>query len=232
MKKIAFLIFIAAMAIGICIAYASGSVTPSRTWFNFSFGKGVKGSGVVKTETRDLPKFTGIDFGGAIEMEITAQDTQRVEIETDDNFLPLITTEVKGDTLYISSEKRLNWNSPVRMRISVEDLDSLNISGASKATATNIKAENFKLDVSGASKVKIEGEAASLGVEASGACRVEAQNFKTVKVDARASGASKVLVFATDSVKAEASGASNVTYSGNPKNVTKNSSGASSISSN
>jgi hypothetical protein len=232
MKKIGFLIFISAIVIGICIAYATGSVGPSRSWVNFSFGGGVKGSGNIKTETRDLPKFTGIDSGGAVEMEITAQKTQHVEIETDDNILPLITTEVKGDTLYISSEKRLSWNNPVKIRISVEDLDSLNISGASKAVATNVKADNFKLDISGASKVKLEGEAASFDAESSGASRVEAENFKAVKVNARASGASKVLVFAADSVKADASGASCITYSGNPKNVTKNSSGASSVSSN
>jgi len=231
MKKIAFLIFIAAITIGICIAYASGTVSSSRSWFSFGFG-GVKGSGNIKTETRDLPKFTAVDFGGAIEMEIVAQKTQSVEIETDDNILPLITTEVKGDTLYISNQQKINWHSRVKVRISVEDLNSLDISGASKTVATNIKSDNFKLNVSGASKVKLEGEAASLDADASGASRIEADNFKAAKVSAHASGASKVLVFATESVRAEASGASNVTYSGNPKSVSKNSSGASSISSN
>ncbi len=231
MKKIAFLIFIAAIAIGICVAYASGTVSSSRSWFNFSFG-GVKGSGNIKTETRDLPKFTAIDFGGAIEMEVTAGKAQSVEIETDDNILPLITTEVKGDTLYISSQKRYRNSKSVRVRINLEELNSLEVSGASKAVATDVRSDNFKVNVSGASKVKLAGEGASLTADASGASRVEAENFKAVKVAAHASGASRVLVFASETVKADASGASNVTYSGNPKNVTKHSSGASSISSN
>lgn len=231
MKKIAFLIFIAAITIGICIAYASGTVSSSRSWFGFSFG-GVKGSGNIKTETRDLPKFTAVDFGGAIEMEIVAQKTQSVEIETDDNILPLITTEVKGGTLYISNQQRINWHSKVKVRISVEDLDSLDISGASKTVATNIKSDNFKVSVSGASKVKLEGEASSFNADASGASRIDADNLKAAKVDAHASGASKISVFAAESIRADASGASGITYSGNPKSVSKHSSGASSVSSN
>jgi hypothetical protein len=234
MKKIAFLIFVAAIVLGIGLAYATGSVSKAGSWmsFNFSVGSGIKGSGNIKSETRDLPKFTTVDFGGAIEMEITAQKDQRVEIETDDNILPLITTEVKGDTLYISNEQKINWHNPVKVRISVRELDGLNVSGASKTDASNIKSDTFKLDVSGASKIKLAGEANSLSAEASGASRIDATDLKALKASANASGASKILVNATDSVDADASGASGITYSGNPKNVKKNASGASSVNAN
>ncbi len=232
MKKLAFLIFIVAIAIGISLAYATGNVSNANSWMTFKFDRGVKGSGVIKTETRELPKFSAVDFGGAIEMEIVAQKDQRVEIEADDNILPLITTEVKGGTLYISNQQRINWHSKVKVRISVTDLNSLNVSGASKANASNIKCDNFKLDVSGASKIKLDGETNNLSVEASGASRVEASDLKAVKATADASGASKIYVNATESVEADASGASGISYSGNPKNVKKNASGASSVSSN
>jgi hypothetical protein len=43
------------------------------------------------------------------------------------------------------------------------------------------------------------------------------------------SGASHVTVNATEEIKAEASGASKVSYVGEPKNVIKNTSGASSV---
>jgi len=232
MKKLAFLIFIAAITIGICISYATGSVAPSRSWINFSFGRGVKGSGNVKAETRDLPKFTNIDLGNAVEMEITAQKSQNVEIETDDNILPLIATEVKGDTLYISNQQRISWCSPVSVKISMDQLDGLNVSGAAKVNAANIRSDNFKLDISGASKVKLNGEAGNLNAEASGASRIDAENLRSAKVRAEASGASKVIVSASESIDAKASGASNVTYSGNPANVNKKSSGASSVTQN
>ncbi len=232
MKKLAFLIFVVAIVIGIGLAYATGNVSNASSWMSFKFDRGVKGSGVVKTETRELPKFSAVDFGGAIELEIVAQKDQRVEIEADDNILPLINTEVKGDTLYISNQQRINWHSKVKVRISVQDLNSLNVSGASKASAANIKCDNFKLDVSGASKISLAGETNNLSVEASGASRVEASDLKATKATAEASGASKIYVNATESVEADASGASGISYSGNPKNVKKSASGASSVSSN
>jgi hypothetical protein len=232
MKKLAFLIFVAAIVIGICLAYATGNVGNASPWMSFKFGGGVKGSGVVKTETRELPKFSAVDFGGAIEMEIVAQKDQTVVIEADDNILPLITTEVKGDTLYISNQQRINWHSKVKVRISVQDLNALNVSGASKANAINIKSDNFKLDVSGASKINLAGETNNLSIEASGASRIDANDLKAVKATAEASGASKIYVNATESVEADASGASGISYSGNPKNVKKNASGASSVSAN
>lgn len=231
MKKLAFLIFIAAITIGICISYATGNVGSTGSWLKFSLG-GVRGSGNVITQTREVPKFTGIDFGGAMSVEIVAQKSQSVEIETDDNIMPLITTEVKGDTLYISNAQKISWHNPVKVRISVEDLDSLNVSGASKANATNIKADTFKLDVSGASKIKLEGEAVTFNADSSGASKIDAEDLKAARVKASASGACKISVFATDSVDADASGASKVSVSGNPKTVNKRTSGASSVSQN
>lgn len=230
MKRLALLVFIAALTIGLCVAYATGTVSSSGSWLKFSFGKGIRGSGNVVTETRNVPKFTGVDFGGAMNVDIIAQRSQNVEIETDDNLVPLITTEVHGETLYITNTQKINWNSRVKVRINVEDLESLNVSGASKASATAIKSENFKIGVSGASKVTLDGEATSLNADSSGASKIDAENFRVVNAKADASGASKITVFASDSIDANASGASKVSYAGNPKTVNKKASGASKVS--
>jgi hypothetical protein len=231
MKKIALLIFIAAIAIGICISYATGNVGSARSWIKFGFG-GVKGSGNIKTETRDVPKFTGIDLSGAIEMEVTAQKSQSVEIETDDNILPLITTEVKNGMLYISNQQKVNWSSPIKVRISVENLDALNASGVVKVNASGIKSDKFTLDASGASKINLDGDTNALSIDTSGASVINAENLKSVNADVDASGACKVSVYASESVDADASGVSKINYSGSPKTVNKKSSGASSVSAN
>jgi hypothetical protein len=233
MKKLALSIFIVAVTAGVGISYATGSVgswTPS--WLSFNFG-GVRGSGVIKTETRDVPKFTSIDIGGAADLEVTAQKSQNVEIETDDNLLPLITTEVKNGTLYISNTEKISWNrGGLKVRISVDQLNGLDLSGASKANVTGIRSDSFKLKASGASKVTLAGEASALDIDTSGASVVSAENLKSAKADVDASGACKVSVFATENIDADASGASRITYSGSPKSVNKKSSGASSVSGN
>lgn len=230
MKRLALLAFIAALTVGICVAYATGTVSSAGSWIKFGFGKGIRGSGNVITETRNVPKFTGIDTGGAISLEVVAQKSQNVEIETDDNLMPLITTEVHGDKLYINNTQKINWNSRIKVRISVDQLESLNISGASKAVVSDVKTSDFKVYVSGASKVQIDGEATNLDADSSGASKIDAENFRVASAKADASGASKITVFASERVDANASGASKISYAGNPANVTKKASGASKVS--
>ncbi len=87
----------------------------------------------------------------------------------------------------------------------------------------------LQLQASGASKIKIDGEAKTLETNSSGASGIDAENLVADNAKAEASGASSVTVNAVNNVEAIASGASTVTYAGNPKNITQNSSGASTI---
>ena len=66
---------------------------------------GVRGSGVRKTEKRDLPSFTAIETIGAFEVQVNCQKPASFEIEADDNILPLIQTEVRNGVLRVSSTK-------------------------------------------------------------------------------------------------------------------------------
>jgi hypothetical protein len=83
--------------------------------------------------------------------------------------------------------------------------------------------------MSGASKVELNGEANNLTIDSSGASKINAENLKVANAAIDVSGASHVTVNATEEIKAEASGASKVSYLGEPKNVIKNTSGASSV---
>ena len=68
-------------------------------------GKGIKGSGTIKTEKRELGAFTSVETTGAYEIQITCQQRQSLEIEGDDNILPIIRTEVRDGVLHISNEQ-------------------------------------------------------------------------------------------------------------------------------
>ena len=94
---------------------------------------------------------------------------------------------------------------------------------------TNLKNDSLKVDASGASKVKVDGETKNLDVELSGASRLDAENLKSENVSVDASGASNANVFVAGDLKVDLSGASHVNYSGNPKNLEKSTSGASSV---
>ena len=230
MKKIGIIIFILALAVGVVISsvFSVGNYIKSPVSLSFGFGK-IKGSGDVITETRELSGFKSIDVGGAFAVEIIAQRKFSVEVIADDNIVPLIETEVSGGELQIGRKKRFSTRSRVKIRIYAPDIDNLDISGASSVSLIDIKNELLKIDSSGASKIKIEGETNRLVIDTSGACRIDTSKLAAQKVLVDASGASRVMVNANENLTVDLSGASSVKYSGKPKKINKKTSGASSI---
>lgn len=228
MKKLGLIVFIAAL-IGSLItvsAVTGNSLLPSLPKFFVR----IKGSGNLQTERREVPTFTAVKIGGAAHIEIRAGEEQSVEIETDDNLLEITKTYVKNDTLHIERRGKIWTSSPLRVRITVAELKRLHLSGASKADVKNVRADNFELDLNGASKVSLQGEAATFVADMSGASNLDAENFLTAKTVVEASGASKAAVFVTETLTADASGASKILYTGNPKTVREDESGASRVS--
>ncbi len=230
MKKIGIIIFIVALIVGVTFANLFSWGKTSAKIFNFSvnFG-GVKGSGNVQTEKRSVADFNAIEAGGIFDVEVIAQKEFSVEVEADDNLLQFIKTEVEGETLRLSTEKSISTKSRIRVRISAPNIENLKVSGASKLSLTNLKNDSLKVDASGASKIKVDGETGNLEVELSGASRLDAENLKSENVNVDGSGASRASVNVAGDLKADLSGASKVTYTGNPRNLEKSTSGASSV---
>ena len=229
MKKIGILIFLGAAILGVILNgfFSFGQV--GQKFFNVSFNKKVKGSGNVVTENRDIRDFKGIDVSGVFQVEITAQKDFDIEIQADDNLLPLIRTEVRNGVLHLETEGSLSCDNGLNVRISAPDINQIDASGASKVYLTDLRSSELRVDTSGASKINLSGETAQLFVEVSGASSVDAENLKADMADVNSSGASRVSTFAVNDLRAHASGASKVVYTGSPKNIEKSSSGVSSI---
>ena len=225
MKKINSIVFIAALTFGSILA---ASCTFGKLNV-FSDSDGIKGSGNIKTETRNLIGFKAIEAGNAFNLEIDAQSSFGVTVEADDNLIEHVKTELSGDTLKIYNEGNISSQSPIKIKISMPKIDEADISGASDATIINVSNEFLKLNVSGASKIKISGESKNLDLKASGASRIDAEQLTVDNANVNASGASNAVVSASNEVKAQASGASKIRYTGEPNKVDRNSSGASSI---
>lgn len=186
---------------------------------------GVKGSGVRKTEKRDVPAFTKIETTGAFQVEITCQAPVSFEIEGDDNLLPLIQTEVRNGVLHVSSTRSYNSHEGIALRIKVPSLDRVNSTGAGKFHITDLKNETFELSSTGATTVVAAGQSKSVTIKSTGAGKVDTHNLLADRAEVDVTGAAGVDVFARDELDVSVSGAGRVTYSGNPK-VTKHISGA------
>lgn len=230
MKKLGLLVFLVAIIGSVALVWG----ITGRTFggFNFSFNS-VRGSGNIKTEKREVSGFKGIDASSAFTLEVTVGKEFSVEVETDDNLLQFVKTEVSDGVLHLKLEKNNIWGKNRHIaRVTMPQLESLELSGAVRATVAGVKSENLKISASGASRLDISGETQKLDVDLSGASRVEAAKLNSQRAAIDVSGASRANVFVTESLNAEASGASRVSYAGNPKEVKENESGASRISAN
>ena len=229
MKKVGAIVFIIAIALGVGIANFFSVGRVHKSFLNFSLHSGTAGSGNLASEPREPGSFNGVDVSGVFQVEIALGKEFGIEVEADDNLLPLIKTEVRDGILNIESDSRISSGNPMRVKISAPDLENVESSGASKVSVSGLNNSLFKIETSGASKVRIEGETANLTIDVSGASHVDAENLKTENATVGASGASHVSVFVSGRLTAESSGASKIVYAGNPKNVEKNSSGAASV---
>ncbi len=230
MKKLGIIIFIAALCVGLIVTTLFSFGRTSAKLFNFSIDLGgTKGSGQMASEVRDLSEFTSVDVGGVFQVEITAQRDFSVEVEADDNLLPLIKTEVVDGTLRIETTDKLKSSNPFRIRISVPDIERLDVSGAAKLNLKDLKNSRLTLDSSGASSIALTGETSQLSIDISGSTKVDAEGLSSQKASVKASGASYASVNVSDDIYADASGASTIKYAGSPANVREETSGASRV---
>lgn len=231
MKKIGFIVFIVALIVGCVLANFVSWGKAGGEVFNFSFRVGGEtGSGRVASETRDLSGFKSVDVSSVFEVEIVAQSEFRVEVEADDNLLEHIKTEVWNGELQISLDKKVKSSNPMRVRIGAPNIERLEVSGASRVNITNLSNEELTVDASGAAKVSVAGTTGELIVDVSGATQIDAAELAAASAVVDASGASRVNVNVSGELRSEASGASNITYTGTPAIVVKKTSGASSVS--
>lgn len=227
MKKIGLIIFIFALAIGIVLAnILSFGNFMFKSPISLSFGK-VKGSGNFVTEKREVSSFKNVEVSGVFVVEIVAQKDFGIEVDADDNLLPLIKTEVSGDTLKIEREKGFTSKKTVTIRVYAPNIESLDVSGASKTNVVDLNNESIQIDASGASTVNVKGKTNVLTIDMSGASQIETKDLVSSKVTIDASGASEANVYVSEILSADLSGASHVNYFGNPTDITKKTSGAS-----
>ncbi len=205
---------------------ACGACTVTIEPFNIS--RATRDSSPVTKETRNLSPFSKIEASGTGDLEITCQQAQSVQVSTNQKSMKKVLTQVDGDTLKISLA---NNTSPTTLHyvITMPALTDIEVSGALNVKIGALKQDDLKLTLSGASNLSVAGEAKLVEMEASGASRLKADKLITRKCDVSLSGASVARIYASEFVKADASGASNITILGPAKEIKKTQSGASVI---
>lgn len=200
-------------------------------------------------QTRTVEAFKGLDVSNNIEVEFVQDSVKQLVVSAPQEALSEVITEVVDGKLKIYTESFF-VNYPIKVSIHNDSLTYIEGSGAARFKTQNIvnsPALTVKLsgassadldfnisgtsefDLSGAAKADVNGNAGKTDIHASGASKFEGNEFKVFEAVADANGASKISIYATKRLDAEASGASDIDCEGNPTVVKRNESGGSSI---
>lgn len=204
----------------------------------------IEGSGNVITEDRDVSGFDRVTLAGFGKVTIEQGNEESLTVRTDDNIMPYIRTEVKGDTLVLDftgkGERRsINPSDGIEFDLVVKDLNRLDISGAGSVEVNDLEAEKFLADLSGAGTldigsliadelvvrqsgagtVVVSGQVKGQDVSHSGVGTYHAGELESETAILEISGAGSATIWVTESLDISISGLGNVIYYGNPRVV-------------
>lgn len=251
------LLLIGGAVLAILFAPQLGWAGSSSLNWNFDmrddFTGAVRGSGVIKSETRKLASFETVSLNYPADVTIKQGASNSIVITADDNLLKQISTDITDGVLNITNDER-SWNNRVKptetvqIVITLKDVskivlpsagtllvtdlktDSLEliVSGAGDISLANLDVTSLDVTLSGAGSIQADGTAESLGVRISGFGDFKGGDLQSQTAKVRITGAGSATVWAKDTLDATISGAGDIKYYGDPT-VDETISGAGSV---
>ncbi len=226
------------------------SFIPGLILFFIGLLFGLKSFAQSNRKTLETDKFHSIEITGAMKAEIQQGAAQKIEIEGDEKFINELKATVSNGILSFAFAKPSKaTQDKTKIIITTDSLKAIKLTGASEGKisgtfqsdelaitltgASNLKGDlqvnQLNLQVSGASDAELSGKSKNVIINASGASDVKAGKLEADKAEIEASGASDVSIQVKESIKGAVSGASDLNYTGEPKEIAITSSGASDV---
>lgn len=212
----------------------------------------IDGSGNVVAQDMAIMGFSTVDVGSTFDVTISPGATYKVKVEADDNLHEHLDIKKTDETLEIRLRSGTSTrNATLRAEITLPELRSVKLSGASKGRIQGFESTRFDatlsgasfliadiatghaaISMSGASVIDLDGTGTTLTLTASGASKAELEEFYVDTAEIKLSGATTARVNVKEALEPiTLSGASRLIYSGNPALRSLQSSGASTVDS-
>jgi Putative auto-transporter adhesin, head GIN domain len=188
--------------------------------------KAIRGDGNLKTISQTVSSFNKLVVKSTyLNVEVFCSKMPLVEITTDANILPYLTTEVSNRTLTLDNEKDY-YLIPTRclIRVSTEFLNQLDTYRETlvvKVKGIDTQIFNLTVNEGELTKIILEGKAEIFNIKSEGA-EIDASKFIVKNVKVKAETNKNVTVFASESLDANIEGNGKCTYLGNPKTLKTN----------
>ncbi len=198
-----------------------------------------RGSGAIVKEERQVSGFNGIVFELSGNVYISQNGREALTLETDDNIIQHIKTEVKDGKLTIRSDKSI---SPKRFNvyISVKGLNDLTLSGSGNIyadtqintsalelvlsgsgniTFPNLNSKETRAEISGSGNIEFNGIGENCIMEIDGSGNLNCFDYVTQNCNVKINGSGNAQINVKTGLNAQINGSGDVLYRGAPKSV-------------
>jgi Putative auto-transporter adhesin, head GIN domain len=197
----------------------------------------VRGSGVERTETRQVHDFDRVALDGLGTLTITQGTTEALTVQAEDNVLPLLHSDVEGGTLRLGPrDAAIDPTRPIRYDLTLKRLTGLEVTGAAQVRSAAIQSDQLAVKVTGAGRVDVDrltassltveitgtgdvrlaGEVSRQTVSISGAGAFRGGDLATQQATVDVTGAADCQVRVSEHLTVTISGAGHVGYIGSP----------------
>jgi hypothetical protein len=179
----------------------------------------VVGSGTRASETRDLATFDTIVLEGSADITISPGEEHQRVVTADDNIVPLILTESANGRLRISAKESYSTRQGVTIAITMSVLEELVLNGSGDIKAAGVAKDELDIRINGSGDVTVKGEVGSLTAVVTGSGDLRFGALRAARAEITINGSGDADVWATDALRAEVNGSGDITYTGNPSEV-------------
>ncbi len=203
----------------------------------------IKGNGNIVSKEIAISDYVEIDAGGTAEI-IYEQQTVKgpyLQVNVDDNILPLLDIKVEDNKLVIRTKDnsniqpsrfkiytnsnniekvRLSGSGEVHLKGEVNSKNlKVNISGSGDIVADSLYCERFDMAVSGSGTARLKGASNESKFTITGSGDIKGYNFSVQDLDSKVTGSGNIQITVGESLNATVTGSGDLRYRGNPQTV-------------
>lgn len=178
-----------------------------------------EGDGVTDQMSRKLQPFDKVMVSGAYTIKITCGETPQCLLRGDRNLLDRILTQVENGQLIVRNGDSLRMKQPLEIELQLPKLVEFYAEGSHEILIESLDEDIFSLILDGANLANVTGNVNMLSLQLNGSSVVDCKNLRSTSVNATASGTTSAQIHVDHSLTVNATGLSEVIYSGKPTSV-------------
>lgn len=187
-RKITLTVLVAVLALATMACELSGILVENNVI------TGERGSGNVVEETRPVSGVRGVDLAtiGNVIVEIGEKESLRIEAE--DNLMKFFETEMRGDTLKITTKPstvNIQPTKPVYFFLTVNEFEQAMISGSGDIQVPDLESSQFDVSINGSGDISmgdLEADRFEINIGGSGDVTAGRVNVPSFRVNINGSG--------------------------------------------